>query len=619
MEILERLERLEREDRVQRRAAEPAPHGPRPGRWSGVSTAGTDHAQTAPPAAGGPATTPPVAAPAPAVPPGVPASPPEQSGSSGPNGPSGPPRSERDRITFTISILGASITVIGLVFLAVQAFSRGWLGPGIAVTGAALLCLALGIASVSVHRRHPDGPTAPALLTAAVLGGYTDLWVLVFGLEWLHSAIGIGMGALISIIGLGLAFLWNRQALATTLVIAGATFTTPAALHVLDATGSARFETISLAVLALVGSAATWRRAWRSTEISAGVVFTIAAITLASDGDLLALTLLSLLGIATMTGLSLGAPDLPNWVLAIGRWIPVTVVPVLCLLATGSTWWAPGVTAGVAILIAGATVAVGMGWSALTNTALRPAADVGDAGATVRSLSVATCCAFPTLAVIALARQDSDAPVASMLWILALLAVTSGVILISARLPLAATWTMLGLSVLACLPRVIPAWFPDELSADVTAVTQWPVLLALAVPGVLSLWRAADLGATTDIVSVTAAALGAMVTSAIPLICLSLSDSDGSFMAGHLLMSVMWMATGVAVLLHGNGPAGLAIALAASAKLVFYDLSALSGLIQVAAFVICGGILLASGYLRESGKATNRQQDLNGDRGPRQN
>ena len=161
------------------------------------------------------------------------------------------------------------------------------------MTGAALLCLALGIASVSVHRRHPDGPTAPALLTAAVLGGYTDLWVLVFGLEWLHSAIGIGMGALISIIGLGLAFLWNRQALATTLVIAGATFTTPAALHVLDATGSARFETISLAVLALVGSAATWRRAWRSTEISAGVVFTIAAITLASDGDLLALTLIT--------------------------------------------------------------------------------------------------------------------------------------------------------------------------------------------------------------------------------------------------------------------------------------------------------------------------------------
>lgn len=72
MEILERLERLEREDRVQRRAAEPAPHGPRPGRWSGVSTAGTDHAQTAPPAAGGPATTPPVAAPAPAVSPGFP-------------------------------------------------------------------------------------------------------------------------------------------------------------------------------------------------------------------------------------------------------------------------------------------------------------------------------------------------------------------------------------------------------------------------------------------------------------------------------------------------------------------------------------------------------------------
>ena len=617
MEILDRLEGLEREDRARRRIGQaddaasttstaggslPSAH---PGRWSGAADT-ADPADTAQPAS--PTPGPPASPPPPTAPPAT-----DSAGWSWSEDPAGsgtappePPRTERDRITLTISILGATITVIGLVFLAVQAFNRGWLGPGTAVAGAAVLCLALGVAAVQVHRRHPDGPTAPALLTAAVLGGYTDLWVLVFGLEWMHSAVGISVGAVISIVGLGLAHLWDRQALATTLVITGGLFITPAALHVLDATGAARFETISLAVLGLVGSAATWRRVWRSTEISAGVVFAIAAITFAVDSELLPLTLLSLLGIATMTGLSLGAADLPGLTLAVGRWIPVTVIPVFCLLSASADAWGDGTTATVGIAIAAVTAAIALGWSVLNSTPLRPAPDLGEAAGTVRSLAVAAVCAFPTLVVVALARQDQDAPVASMVWVLGVLAVTVGVLLISDRLPLAVPWMMLGLSVVACLPRMAPAWFPEELGADVTAVTQWPVLVALAVPGALVLRQAGDLGATKEIVLTVTAVLGVMVTSAIPLICLSVSDTDGSFMAGHLVMSVLWMATGVAVLLRGNAPTGLAIAVAATAKLVFYDLAALSGLIQVAAFVICGVTLLVSGYLRESGKPSDR-------------
>lgn len=527
------------------------------------------------------------------------------------------PVKPRDNITLAVSVLGAAITVIGLVFLAVQAFSRGWLGPGAAVTIAAVLCMLLVVAAVLVHRRSPDGPAAPALLATGVLGALTDLWVVMFALEWLDTAAGVGLGTLITVGGLATAWHWRRQALAAAQVIVGALFITPTVLHLLDLTESARFETASLTILALVGAVATWQRRWPVVQVSSGVVFAVSISILVYDGDIPTLSAAAAIGVAIMTSLSTAEPFSSPTVAAIGRWIPVSVVPVLYLTGlTGAQHdsWSSSLTITIALVIGTATASVGVVWPLSGGGSLRSMTPQTTA------LVPAAYCGIFSLTLICLSQQSPKAPVASSLWMLALLVLLTGVVLISDRLPTPLTWVLFGVVVLAALPRAVNAWFPSYLDSTLVPLSQWPVLVLLAIPGYLLLRRAGGLGATREIALTVAAVLGVIVSSAIPLTCLSISNKESAFMTGHLLMSVLWMGAGVAVLLRGNGSVGLSIAAAATAKLVFFDLAALSGLIQVAAFVICGVILLVSGVLRDNsgtkGSGSRATQATQGPQGP---
>ncbi|MGO1950500.1 MAG: hypothetical protein ACTH1D_12765 [Mycobacteriaceae bacterium] len=510
--------------------------------------------------------------------------------------PARPRRSERDRVTLAVSILGAVITVIGLVFLAVQAFSRGWLGPASAVSGATALCVLLIGASFVMHRRSPAGHTAPALLTAGILGLHTDIWVMVFGLDWLGSAPGVAVGALVSVGGIGVAWAWRRQALAATLIVAGAAVITPTVLHVLDVSDSAPFESASLLVLALVGIAGTWRRNWNVAAVCAGASFAVAAILLAGDGNLALLTAGAAAGITVSAWLTFSPPPQNTGTAGLARWIPVSVVPVLLLLGSGEKHWNDWAVTVAALAIAAGTAALPALWSVGSGTSLRPAAVAAAPGSPVDSLRAAVYCGTAGVVLVFMVRQDDPYSTGALWWMLGLVALAAGVVLIGDRLPVPLVWSVSGVAALYCLPRLVPAWLLDY---DVSPLAMWPPLVAVAVPGGLLLWRANGLGATPQVTTALRAGLLIVVTSAIPLVCLSISGSGTGFMVGHLVMSVLWMGLGVAALLRGTGMVGLGIAGLASAKLVFYDLSALSGLIQVAAFVICGVILLASAVLRD--------------------
>lgn len=506
---------------------------------------------------------------------------------------------DRDRVTVGVSVLGAVITVIGVVFLAVQAFTRGWLGPATAVTAGACLCLALIVASFMVHHRWPAGPTAPALLSVGVLGLFTDLWVLVFGLGWLSPAVGVIGVAATCAAGLMTAWWWNRQVLAVALILAGTGFLTPAVLYLLNIMESVGYEATSLLVLGLFGAAATWRRDWPAAAVSSAVVFVLGIIVLHDNAQPGPIAAGSLAGIAVMAWLSSSAPPLTAHVSAVTRWIPVSVIPVLFLLSDTGGEWSAATTAVVTLGLAGLTTVVAAAPSWRSGVSLRRRAGVESRSRTA-SLRAAVSCGIAAAVTVLLAYQSGVNSTASLSWMTALIVLTTLVVMMSDHIPVPVTWLVFLVMLLATLPRVAAAWI--TWSGESPEVL-WPVVVMAAVPGALMLSKARTLGATPETSAVLAAVLLVVTSSAVPLIFITVSDTGPAFMAGHLVMSVIWMSVGVIVLTGGSGGAGLALAVLASAKLVFYDLSALSGLIQVAAFLICGVILLVAAVIRERRKA----------------
>ncbi|MGO1379909.1 MAG: hypothetical protein ACTHVU_06385 [Corynebacterium sp.] len=505
---------------------------------------------------------------------------------------------DKDKITVGVSILGAVITVIGLVFLAVQAFSRGWLGPATAVTGAAVICLALIALAFIVHRRSPRGPSAPALLSVGVLGLFTDLWVLVFGLEWLAPTAGIVLVAALAVAGLFTAWAWGRQPLAVILVAAGTVFLTPAIIYLLDVTATTRFDALALIVLGLLGATTTWHRPWPAASGTSAAVYVLGLLVLDVGGQPTARAVSGLVGGRGVAWLSLSPPLQPTALSVFSRWIPVSLLPVMLLVSSsGDDDSDLGVTGGVVacLVIAGATTAFAVVGAAVTGAALRPVDGDQNPPTVAGGLRCALCCGVAGLVIVVATRQMDIYSVEAMVWMIVLLAIATTLIVLADRLPVTLVWTVFILTLAYCLPRVAPAWFDTPASPILT----WPVLVLLAVPGALILRSAGVLGATKEIIVGLAAVLLIVVSSAIPLIFMTFSTGDLAFMAGHLVMSVTWMSLGVMMLARDNGAVGLALALLATAKLVFYDLSALAGLIQVAAFIICGAILLVTAVLRE--------------------
>lgn len=514
----------------------------------------------------------------------------------------------RDRVTLGLSVLGAVITVIGLVFLTVQAFSRGWLGPASAVTGAAVLCVLLVAAAFPVHRRTPAGPVAPTLLVVGVLGLFTDLWVLVFGLQWLDPSPGIVLVAVIAAAGLGTARWWDQQTTAVILLLAGSGFITPAMVYLLTSGGDdTRYDAAALPVLALVGLLTTLHRAWPAASLASAAVFSVGVLVLTGDGQSPTVAAVTVLGIAASAWLSLQRPVQSVALAAFSRWIPFSLFPVLCLLGADGAGWSRAATTVACLALGAVTTAFAVLAAARSGGSLRPRrigpAPEAAGGVTepdpADTLRSALCCGIAGIVVVLAARQDDPFTPEALGWMIALLAVMTVVALTCDRLPVSLTWILGAVTMVYALPRTVPAWIPAFPAFGDAAVLMWPPLVLLAVPGVLVLRRAASLGATRGVTTAVAGVLLVVVSSAVPLLFLTVNDSDLSFMAGHLVTSVIWMSLGVSAVSRGTGYAGLGLAALASAKLVFYDLSALSGLIQVAAFIICGVILLVAAVRRE--------------------
>jgi hypothetical protein len=83
-------------------------------------------------------------------------------------------------------------------------------------------------------------------------------------------------------------------------------------------------------------------------------------------------------------------------------------------------------------------------------------------------------------------------------------------------------------------------------------------------------------------------------------ICLSAVPTETGFLAGHALITVLWMALAFFLLMRGIPSlspriAGFVLVAVALSKLVLFDLAALNGLTRVVAFLGAGLVLLAGG------------------------
>lgn len=184
-------------------------------------------------------------------------------------------------------------------------------------------------------------------------------------------------------------------------------------------------------------------------------------------------------------------------------------------------------------------------------------------------------------------------------WLCTMILVTGALVWYARLLPLVFPWVFGAVTALAGLSLLGPAW---DRSVLPEAHFLWlPGLFYLGL-AVLTVLRPGPL----RLVFPTRVACGGVLlvlgSTAVPLLARDITDTADSFMVAQLTVSVLWMLLGVTLLLEVDARVGLGVALLATAKLVLYDLAALDGLIQVAAFILCGLILLGCAAFRDRGQ-----------------
>jgi uncharacterized membrane protein len=198
---------------------------------------------------------------------------------------------------------------------------------------------------------------------------------------------------------------------------------------------------------------------------------------------------------------------------------------------------------------------------------------------------------------------DGNARAIALLSAALLLALIAECLRYTAALLASAVFGLAGLVLtvgVAIPPRMLTLAPVREVPLGTTATAGLTGLLLAVASIVLSrtATRLAPLGRNGWLVAGLAALYGA--SGAMLSIGLLISPDRAGFLLGHVLVTVSWTVGALALLLRGIDSvalrvAGLALVAAALVKLVLFDLSALDGIPRVAAFLVAGLVLLATG------------------------
>ncbi|HEY8302262.1 MAG TPA: DUF2339 domain-containing protein [Jatrophihabitans sp.] len=486
-----------------------------------------------------------------------------------------------------IAWVGGAVTLVGVLLLLVLAVQRGYVGPvPRLLLGAALAAALLGIA-VRVHRIPDAAPGAQALAATGLAVGYLDTVAASAYYRFVPVPAGLLIGLMIAAVGIGIALLWDSQLLATFVVLACAA---SAVVLARDITLLVGF----LLVLQIAAGVPVQRRRWTRLAVAAAAPGTLAVIADAlvhgigggSDAGTVAVLCLVTTLVQTVLATS-AARHRAN--VAIGLLV-TAAIPTLIAALLVTRMQGVALTAGLGALFVGVCL--------LART-LRLPAGYADAAAAVglAGLFEAICLGFggDARALAVLLAATLLAGVAARLRHVPTLA---GAALFAAAGLALALGDGLHVRYLAIAPAA-----PLDAGTIVTAAATGLLLAAAALAVCAAAGRLVDTEdpAAARTCWVTAGVIALYgVSGTILSLGLAISPDKHGFLVGHMLVTLSWTVGALVLLLRhvDSVPlrvAGLALVGAALAKLLLFDLSSLSGIPRVLAFLGAGLVLLAAG------------------------
>lgn len=533
-----------------------------------------------------------------------------------------PSMTTEQKVIRTAAVLGSLITFLGACFGIALAIQTGLLGPTGRAIGAFVFALVLLGAGSAVDIRRGSSPGVTALYVTSFLVVLADLVYVGPVKEWVGSLGTAGLFMLAWAVYLVVAG-WRRNLwLVAGMCVAAFPY------HIVLWPDTAATCVITMAA-PLLAISCTWLVTRRSPKEMPRLVLSVRILAgallawqLAFAGIMSALVSTNVLpavavGYAGVFMLIAGERFFP--IPALGRTVPVlagVVAPATIILASlallegAALWLLPAVSAA-------ATVAAGLLWRTEPRNA-----DY------LTGWLVFTPFTFLPIAFDAHARVLRD-PVAEAAPVLVFLAACAAVLAAlrftrANRIAVVSAWT------LALFAATLPLQFGALDSslirpADVLGLAQGAALLAVLIFAVtnVAVWRPMP----APVVSLFAGAALVLGMVGMVTVCTSIGGliapgpnpryvaspgAEAGFFAGHMIVSITWMALASWLLRRRPGRstgriravddktariAGLIIAVVATGKLVFFDMVSLRGVPRVITFVVCGLLLIAVSVL----------------------
>jgi uncharacterized membrane protein len=507
------------------------------------------------------------------------------------------PRSE-GWIGKVLAVAGVAVTLIGVVLLLVLAAQAGVLRPEFRVAAGAVLAGVLVAVSTRLLSRPGGRVGAIALAATGVAAAYIDLIAVTTVYGWVPAPAGLAIGAVVGAAGLTLARRWDSEHLAV-LVLVPLIGLAPVVTDGITLLLVGFMLSLSAAALLVqLGRDWLWLHAARTAAATLPLLVALAAAGIGSRHDL---WLAGACGIAALLALAGALLVLPNTanrgVLALLA--SAGVLPVLCVpLAVDRTVAALMIGALAAALLA--VVAIGDRlpgvpgvvrriWSALSAVCTLIAVNVAFDGEVAAPLLLAMALVVAVHACTAGRGADGAR------WIAIAFAVVGSVLYLSYAPP-------------SLLVSATESSTPDAVS-----ILAASVLLVAAAAAIGWSWARRD-GVDADVLRLlclaAAVVSGYAVTTFAVTAGVLVGGTGGGFFAGHMAATICWIVMAAALLrFAARRPkaqrslpigGGLALVVAAMAKLFLFDLGTLDGIFRVAVFIVTGLVLLGmgAGYAR---------------------
>ncbi|MCZ8379729.1 DUF2339 domain-containing protein [Mycobacterium sp. CPCC 205372] len=497
-----------------------------------------------------------------------------------------------------LAVAGVAVTLIGVVLLLVLAAQAGVLRPEFRVAAGAVLAGVLVAVSTRLMSRPGGRVGAIALAATGVAAAYIDLIAVTTVYGWVPAPAGLLLGAAVGAAGLTLARRWDSEHLAV-LVLVPLIGLAPVVTDGITLLLVGFMLSLSAAALLVqLGRDWLWLHAARTAAVTLPLLIALAAAGIGSRHDLWLAGACGIAALLALAGALLVLPGTANRGM-LALLASAGVLPVLCVpLAVDRTLAALMIGALAAALLAivaigdrlpGVPGVVRRIWSALSAVCTLIAVNVAFDGEVAAPLLLAMALVVAVHSCTAARGADGAR------WVAMAFAAVGSALYLSYAPP-------------SLLVTATESSIPDAVS-----ILAASVLLIGAAAAIGWSWARRD-GIDADVLRLlclsAAAVSGYAVTTFAVTAGVLVGGTGGGFFAGHMAATICWIVV-AAVLLRfaARRPkeqrslpigGGLALVVAAMAKLFLFDLGTLDGIFRVAVFIVTGLVLLGmgAGYAR---------------------